>query len=1293
MTRSAPIFTITSPERYPLVSSSLPAWRIGFDIGGTFTDFILYDTAKGSVRLHKRLTTPHDPSEAALLGLEELVAMEGIKLSDVGEIIHGTTLVTNAVIERKGTKLGLITTEGFRDLLEMGTEQRYDIYDLFLGFPAPLVSRDLRLEVAERMDRDGNTVTAIDEAEVEQRLQAIVDAGCEAVAVCFLNSYRNPAHEAQVGEIARRKFPQLAVSLSAEVVAEIWEYQRFVTCCANAYVQPLMDRYLKRLESELSKRGFTGALRLMHSAGGLVSAETARAFPIRLLESGPAGGGLATALFGEFAGKKDVISFDMGGTTAKACMVEDGRVEIAPMLEAGRVHRFSKGSGLPIKAPVIDMIEIGAGGGSIASIDEVGLLKVGPHSAGSDPGPACYGMGGTKPTVTDANLVLGYYDPGFFLGGRMTLDLPGARKAVDTVAAPLNLSTEEAAWGIHKVVVESMAAAARVHLVEKGKDPRRYAMVGFGGAGPAHATDVARALGVTEVIIPPASGAASALGFLAAPLSFESVRSLPVEFAPGFDAARVNAVFAEIEAEGRKHLLAAGVKPEEIKVERSADMRLVGQMHDISVPMPDGEISADSLDEIRKKFVAAYAARYTSVYEGARMEAINFRLRVSGSVPKLSLAGAVGGGDASKAIKGERQAWFEDGWHATKVYDRYALATGDKIEGPAIIEERESTTIVAPGDSVMVDESLNLRISVAVPAQATDLITDETPLEEAIARIEADPIALEIMWSRLITVVEEMWLTICRTAFSLVISESQDFATELLDPTGETLAHSPRAMPVFNLTLPLAVKALLERYPAETLAEGDVLITNDPWLCAGHLFDIAIVTPVFREGKLVGLMGTVGHVSDIGGTRDSLRAREIYEEGFQIPPMKFYEAGKPNESLIRLLSENVRNPNQVLGDLHSFVAANKLGGERLLAFMDDYGMRDLRALATVVQGRSEKAMRDAIRALPDGVYHSTISNNPLGKKLDYPLKLTVKGDEIELDFDGAPPQLPQGGLNSTLNYTAAHATYPLKCMLTPGVRGNAGCYRAFTVKAPEGSILNPKRPAAVNMRTRTGWYLAPNIFRALSDAAPDQVQANTGLPMAAYVYGQNADGSMHSDMLFIGGGQGASSKRDGKSGLLWPTSASNTSIELFESRVPVLVTSKAYTVDSGGPGKYRGGLGQKVTLRKLFDDGMSSLVSVYPEGVGNPIDGLFGGHAGGRSQGRILTAAGEEVEDVGSGKLVEVTSADEVVEISIGGGAGYGDPKDRDRASIERDIQLGMVTPEQAARDYGYTPHQAAAAE
>ncbi len=1248
-------------------------YRMGIDIGGTFTDFVLVNDKTGEIKLHKCLTTPEDPSIGALAGIAELITSAGTSFDQVEKILHGTTLVTNAIIERRGTDLGLITTAGFRDLLEMGTEQRYDIYDLFLEFPDPLVARRHRMEVPERMSRDGEIVLPLDLAALKEVTSQLVRGGIDAVAVCFLHAYRNPIHEQAAGEAIRSWFPDLAVSLSSEVVPELWEYQRAVTTCANAYVQPLMDSYLARLETGLDEQGFGGELLLMHSAGGLLAPATARKFPIRLLESGPAGGALAAAFFGARVGLEDVISFDMGGTTAKACLIENGRVEVAPMMEAARVHRFKRGSGLPIKAPVIDMIEIGAGGGSIAWIDEVGLLRVGPRSAGADPGPACYGKGGALPTVTDANLVLGYYDPSFFLGGRMSLDRAAAEQALAKVAEPLGLPLTEAAAGIYRIVTESMAAAARVHLIEKSKDPRSHAMIGFGGGGPAHVAEVARILGVTEVIVPPASGAASALGFLTAPLTFEQVQSLPMILKEGFDAGAVNRLLAGLEQAAREQLFAAGVAAENISVERAADMRLAGQLHEIEVPWPAGNISDGMLNEINQRFAEAYTARYTSLYAGAEIQMISFRVRCAGPKPDLILDGAKSDGIAGVALKGERTAWFGGAAHKASVYDRYLLGVGSTIDGPAIIEEHEATTIVPPGDCADIDAVGNIRIKVANAPEAAALVTPEMPVEKAVQLIEASPISLEIMWSRLVTIVEEMWLTICRTAFSLIISEAQDFACELVDPEGEPLAHSPRAMPVFNIALPQAVKALLEHFPADTLQPGDVLVTNDPWLCAGHLFDIAIVSPVFREGRLVALLGTVGHVSDIGGTKDSLRAREIYEEGIQIPPMKLVKAGVANDDLFALIAENVRNPRQVLGDIHAFVAANNLGAERLLAFMAEYGMHDLRALAAVVQNRAETAMRRAIRKLPDGVYSSEIWCNPQGQRLRFPLALTIDDDEITLDFAGAPPELPQGGLNCTFNYTAAHSTYPLKCMLTPNVRSNAGCFRPFNVKVPEGTSLNCKKPMAVNLRTRIGWYLAPNVFRAMAEAAPDKVQAHTGLPVAVNIYGRDADGLIYSDHLFMGGGQGGSKQKDGKSALLWPTSAANTSIELFEARVPVLVLEKAYVTASGGAGMHRGGLGTRVRLQKLYEDGLETLFSVYPEGVDIELPGLFGGLAGGTASGAVRHIDGTLDQDCGAGKLVPLHHKDRIVEVILSGGSGYGDPADRASETATCDIIDGYV--------------------
>lgn len=1244
--------------------------RVGIDIGGTFTDFVLSRGAGGCTALHKTLTTPSDPSVGALTGLDELLAREGLAASDLSEIVHGTTLVTNAVIERKGAKVGMLTTEGFRDILEMGNEQRYDIYDLDLSFPEPLVSRDLRREVAGRLDALGREVAPLDEAGLMAEARALRDAGCEALAICFMHSYRNPDHELRAAELIKAEWPDMAVSVSSAVVGEISEYPRFVTTCANAFVQPLMARYLTRLEAELTARGFTGELRLMTSAGGLVPVETARALPIRLLESGPAGGALATAWFGKAAGLPDVLSFDMGGTTAKACLIEGGSPHIAPVLEAGREHRFKNGSGLPMRAPTVDMIEIGAGGGSVAAVDDVGLLKVGPRSAGAVPGPACYGKGGSEPTVTDASVLLGYYDPDRFLGGRMTLDRSAAETAMAQVAGPLGLDPVQAAWGVHQTVAESMASAAQIHMVEKGRDPRRYAMIGFGGAGPAFAARVARVLGIAEVIIPPASGAASAFGFLSAPLTVDLVRSRPMDIDTALGGG-IDALLGEMKAEALAELGDAGVAEDDAKLFPVLDIRLKGQLHVVGVPLPDAPTEAG----LRAAFETVYLDRYSRRPAEAPLEILSLRLRAQGPAPTLEVGTGQRATDGAEART--RKVWTGDGWQVASVHDRAALVPGAEITGPAIIEEPESTTVVPLGDSVSADAAGNLRIKVKVAHEAAVKIPADLPLDEAKTRLEDDPIALEIMWARLVTITEDMWQTVCRTAFSLIISESQDFGCALLDPDGETIAHSARVMPVFNITLPRAVRHILKHYPAETMREGDVYVTNDPWECAGHLFDIAVVTPIFAEGRVVALSATVGHVGDIGGTRDGLSASEVYEEGLQIPPMRLVREGEESEDLFRLMEENVREAVQVLGDVRSLVTANARGAAQVRRFLAEYGLRDLRGLAAVVQDRSEGAMRAAIAALPDGTYTSEVGFNPMGTRMTIPMSLTVAGERITVDFAGAPPQVARGGINCTMSYTQAHATYPLKCMLTPGVRGNAGCYRAFEVTAPEGSILNCRKPAAVSLRTRTGWYSSPNIFRAMSEVLPGAVRAYSGLPSVLTFWGTDEEGRDFSEMLLLGGGQGAGQGSDGRGALLWPTSAASSSIELMEQRLPVVVLEKGLVTDSGGPGAARGGMATRVRVRRREAAGTMTC-QVAPEGVDLPVDGLHGGLPG-LSSYAVHRKGGQDL-DCGTGAILALGDTSEEVELVLSAGSGFGDPAERPAAMIAEDLRLGRIS-EAAARD------------
>ncbi len=686
--------------------------RIGVDIGGTFTDLLILDPSSGSFYVGKTLTTPDDPSRAVRNGLSEMLQRHSIDPGRVRQIIHGTTLVTNALIERRGVPTALITTKGFRDAVEIGHEHRYDLYDLFLELPQPLVRRRWRLEVDERVLADGAIEQPVAPSQVTELIEEMRSGGIEAVAVALLHSYRFPDHERQIGDILDREAPEMTVSLSSDVVPEIREYERTSTTICNVYVRPVVDRYLAHLEESLHDLGIDSSLLIMLSSGGICTIDTARRYPIRLVESGPAAGALAAAHLGGGIGVNNLLSFDMGGTTAKACLIDGGKPLTSSEFEVSRVYRFKKGSGFPVSVPVIEMIEIGAGGGSVASVDNLGLLKIGPRSAGAVPGPACYGQGGIEPTVTDADLLLGYLDPNFFLGGSMTLDRSAAAKAIEEqVAKPLGLSVIEAAWGIHKLVNENMASAARVHSVERGKDPRRYPIFAFGGAGPVHAFGVASILHAPGLIIPTGAGVASTIGFLVAPIAFDFVRS-SIDRLDRLDWNQVNRMFAEMEREGRDLLSQAGVATDDIRVLRTTELRYVGQGHQVAVPVPDGILSPVSGQVIQQTFEDQYRVLYQRTAPGNPIETVNCRVVVTGpipTIPSIALEGDhVNPGDG--ATKGYRDVYDPDSrvFSSTPVYDRYRLRPGDRIDGPAIVEERESTFVLGANATAKVDEFRNL---------------------------------------------------------------------------------------------------------------------------------------------------------------------------------------------------------------------------------------------------------------------------------------------------------------------------------------------------------------------------------------------------------------------------------------------------------------------------------------------------------------------------------------------------------------------------------------------------------
>ena len=686
-------------------------YSLGIDIGGTFTDIVVCDHDSGRQINRKVLTTHDDPARAVAAGVAALLAEGHVEPARLTRVVHATTLFTNALIERKGAVTGLLTTAGFADTLEIGRERKFELYDLNTEKPAPLVPRNLRLEVPERIKADGSVKDPLDANALAAQTQRLVEAGVTSIAVVFLHAYANPTHEVNAARLIAERHPAIAVTTSHEVAAEIREYERASTTVANAYIKPLARRYLELMARRLAELGVPAPLLLMLSSGGLTHVGEAERAPVGMLESGPAAGALAAAFFGSADSGGSLLAFDMGGTTAKLSLVDEGEPLTAYSFEAARQKRFIEGSGFPIRISTIELIEIGAGGGSIAHVDEIGLVKVGPRSAGSQPGPASYGQGGVEATVTDADFALGYLNPDYFAGGEVKVDIEAARAALSRLAARVSLSPTDVAWGIHDIVNESMASAARVHVAERGRDPRGYALLCTGGAGPVHAWGVARKLGLTRVIYPPAAGVASALALLVAPARVDRVATVGIRLDQG-SVAPLEAAFQRLEAEALAVLADTGIALDAARVTRLADGRFLGQGFDLVVPLPAGpyEDSDGQRRALQSAFERAYREKFALTPPDVPIEFINIRVAVRAPVAgsdvvvharTLTAHGA--------ATKGTRPAHFPArGFVDTAVYDRHRLAVGDEITGPAVVEEEGSTLVVGPGAVARVAASGNI---------------------------------------------------------------------------------------------------------------------------------------------------------------------------------------------------------------------------------------------------------------------------------------------------------------------------------------------------------------------------------------------------------------------------------------------------------------------------------------------------------------------------------------------------------------------------------------------------------
>ncbi len=1241
--------------------------RLAVDIGGTFTDIAIEQ--HGRILTAKTLTTPDAPVDGVITGIAH--ALDGTELSpgDFGTIIHGTTLATNALIERRGAKVAVITTEGFRDILEIGYERRYDQYDLYLEKQDMIVPRDLVFTVRERIDASGDVLAPLDAASVDAAVARAIRAGAECIAVCLLHSYKNAAHECIVRAVIERLAPEMPVSLSSEVSPEIREFDRLCTTVCNAYIKPLMAGYLAEFERAVSAGGFDCPIFVITSGGGMTTLDTARAYPIRLVESGPSGGAVLAARIARQVAAPNVLSFDMGGTTAKVCLIENGTPQTTRTFEIGRAERFLKGSGIPVRIPVVDMIEIGAGGGSIASVDALGRLRVGPRSASSDPGPACYGRGGAEPTVTDADVVIGYIDPDGFAEGRVSIDPELSEAAIGrAISEPLGTAVITGADGIGRMVDEAMANAARMHAAERGKTLADCTMVAFGGNGPLHATRVAEKIGVRRIIVPRDPSVGSAVGFLFAPVSFELVRSHPVRLS-AFDHSAVDQLLSDMEMQSRRIVMAgAGGAP--LSTSRTAFMRYVGQGHEIEVEVPSGQLDQAKVVELTHQFETAYTSQFGRTVPEMEIEVINWAVVVRTTPPP---PGEIGEGSderqplpsSTRTLRiGDQGAPIDAG-----VFERSRLTRGDRIDGPALIVEPQTTTFVSSAFSARIDLAGNIVMSRVAQTQPFAV--------QAQARTE---IELQVMWDRLLAIVEEQAQALMHAAFSPIVRECGDISAGIFDTEGRMLAQAVTGTPGHINTMAMSVSKMLQHIPLDQMAPGDVYTTNDPWIGAGHLNDLLMVAPIFHQGRPVALSSCTSHVYDLGGSGMGPDGKDVHDEGLYLPPVKLVDRGQINQMLVDIFKANSRSPIANEGDMYALIACCDTADRRLCEMLREFSIDGVEALGAHIFARSHEATVAALSQIPSGDYDCEMMLDGYDTPIKLKARMTVTGSEIVTDFTGSAGQVARG-INVPINYSAAYGVFATRCLVAPDIPNNAGSLAPFRFTAPEDCIAAAKPPAAVASRHSIGHMIADLCLGCLAQAMPERVPAEGStclwdLPIRNdALAGMSGSATPFAAEFSHSGGTGARPMADGLSATAYPSGVWGTQVEIAESTCPVRYRRRDLIQDSGGVGRHRGGLGQLIELES--SEGAPILFFGTVERTKFAARGRAGGGDG--RLGKMTLRSGPSFVSKGE----QTIPAGDVLSFETPGGAGYGDPLEREPAAVARDVRLGLVSENSARQDYG----------
>ncbi len=1250
--------------------------RIGIDTGGTFTDLVAIDDATHQTLVVKRPTTPSQPSQGVFDALGGITA----SLAEVSTLVLGTTLATNALLTRQGARVLYVTTAGFEDIPHLQRADKKDPYNLQAVRPEPFVSRVDCLGIPERVDYLGRVLEPL----TDRALQALgekIEARLSfrggrpvAIAVNLLFAYAHPDHEERIGEYLEQRFPDIPVTLSHRV-APVWrEYERASTTIIDAYIKPLMAEFVEDLRRGFSRRGLRIPFSVMKSNGGQMLAQGAAVEPVQTVLSGLAGGVIAGKFFGDLCGRANVISFDMGGTSTDVGVVADGRV--------GYRVQHDLDFYIPVATPVIDLITIGAGGGSIAWVDKGGLLKVGPQSAGAEPGPVCYAKGGTKPTVTDANLILGRLDAGYFLGGEMPLDSARATTEIRRLGDRLGLSAEDAAQAIVEIANENMANAIRVLTIERGVDPREFTLVAFGGAGPLHAGEVAAALGISDVIIPPHPGLASAFGTLLADRRVDR-RWTRLFRSTDADCAAIQSKLDELTSASISEIRQQGY-PATPVVLRFISMRYFGQNSELDVPIPDGPMTPDLLGRICEAFHKRHEATFGYRIQNEVIELVHFNVSVVGPISPTSLASRTDG--TLPPPHATRSVYFKEHGHLpTPIFLQRSLPAGAVVEGPAVVEEEDSTTLVHPGQRLAV--------------RADGLMVLTLPAERPrVGNMKLDGVTLAIIHNHMVNTCREMASAMVRAAYSPIFNEARDFSCAIFDPGGTMLAQG-EGCPSQIGAIRHTVRWTIAEVGADNIAPGDVIVHNDPYRGGCHMPEHMVLKPVFYRGALLAFVANIAHVAEIGGIAPgsfASNATEVYQEGLRLPPMKLLSRGEHVRDVWKIILANHRTPRHTWGDFHAMLGSLNVAERRVIELADKYGPDVVRRAGAELIAHAERWMREEIRHIPEGEYRfedEMEDDGVVDQPARFRVTVTIRNGEAIVDYTGSDPQA-RGPINATYGVTSAATCNAFLQVTDSTIPRNDGVYRPIRLIAPPGSVVNVRHPGpSVGGNTETQPKIVFLVLGALAQAIPDRVSASEGVTCCNFLFGgmHPETHQYYANYHFEASGWGGRRQTDGNT-------AQNhihgncriTPVEVFETRFPWTTLCYQIIPDSGGPGRRRGGL---ATRRIVEARAPEIRLSVFMDHVKEGAWGFLGGHDG-RTAGVYIKRAGDDTfrpfteacNTVSPSKFANILiqQGDQVM-IESAGGAGYGPPQEREPDLVLRDVREGFVSEASAYGDYRVT--------